>query len=63
MCRNFSLIPEESRQLERSRRTMKDNINMDLQEIMCEGVDWIKLALDRIQWWVVLKTVMNLRIP
>jgi hypothetical protein len=42
---------------------MKDNINMDLQEIMCEGVDWIKLALDRIQWWVVLKTVMNLRIP
>jgi hypothetical protein len=27
------------------------------------GVDWIRLAQDRDQWWAVVNTVMNLRIP
>jgi hypothetical protein len=34
---------------------------MDLEGIGCDGVGWIQLVLDRIQWQVILKTVMNLR--
>jgi hypothetical protein len=37
----------------------EDNIKMDLWEIRWEGVDWIHLAQDRVQWRVLLKTVMN----
>jgi len=28
-------------------RRWEDNINMDLQEIRCGGMDWIELAQDR----------------
>jgi hypothetical protein len=41
----------------------EDNIRMDLKEIGWEGVDWIGMAQDRGQWWVVVSTVMNLRVP
>jgi hypothetical protein len=30
-----------------------------LAEIECEGVVWIQLAQDRVQWWTVVDTVMN----
>jgi hypothetical protein len=33
---------------------------MDLQEVGCEGVDWIHLAQDRDQWWALVDLVMNL---
>ena len=36
---------------------------MYLKEIGWEGVDWINLAEDRGEWWVVLNTVMNLWMP
>jgi hypothetical protein len=26
-------------------------------------VDWIHVALDRDQWWVLVNTVMKLRVP
>ena len=32
--------------LERPRRRWEDNIDMDLQEVRCGGVDWIELAED-----------------
>jgi hypothetical protein len=32
---------------------------MDLQELGCEGVDWIKLRQDR----VVVNTVIDLQVP
>ena len=39
--------PEGKRPLGRPRRRWEDNIMMDLQEVGCEGMDWIELAQDR----------------
>ena len=39
--------PEGKRQFGRPRRRWKDNINMNLQEVGCGGMDWIELAQDR----------------
>jgi hypothetical protein len=37
---------------------------MDLREIGWEGVvDWVHVAQDRDQWRIVVKTVINLRVP
>jgi len=44
VCRVLVGKPEGKRPLGRPRRRWEDNIKMDLQEVGCEGVDWIKLA-------------------
>jgi hypothetical protein len=36
---------------------------MDIRDIGWEGVDWMHLIQDRDQWWAVVITVMNLRVP
>ena len=38
--------PEGKRPLGRPRRRWEDNIKMDLQEVGCEGMDWIERAQD-----------------
>jgi hypothetical protein len=52
--------PEGKRRLGRNRRRWKDNSRMDLREIVWEGVDWVQLAQDMDQWWILVNTVMNL---
>jgi len=34
-----------------------------LKDMGHDCVDWIYLAQDRDQWWALVKTVMNLRVP
>ena len=55
--------PEEKRPLGRPRRRREDNIKMDLQEVGCEGLDWIDVAQDRDRWRALVNEVLNLRVP
>jgi hypothetical protein len=43
--------------------TQEDSIIMGLNEIGCEGWDWINLTRDGFQWMAFVNTVMNLGIP
>jgi hypothetical protein len=54
--------PEGKRPLGRPKRSWMDNIKMYLLEIVCGGVDWIGLALDRDKWRALVNAVMNLRV-
>jgi CRISPR/Cas system-associated protein Cas7 (RAMP superfamily) len=49
--------------LGKPRRRWEDNIKMDLQEVGCGGMEWIKLAEDRDRWRALVDAVMNLQIP
>jgi hypothetical protein len=49
--------------LGRPRRRWEDNIKMDLQEVGCEGMDWIEVAQDRDSWWALVNAVMNIPVP
>jgi len=55
--------PERRRPLGRSRRRWEDNIRMDLREVECRCVDWMKLAQGRDRWRALVSAVMNLRVP
>jgi hypothetical protein len=55
--------PEGERQLGRPRHRWKDNIKMDLRKIGINGVNWIRLAQDIVQWRAFANMVMNLQVP
>jgi len=55
--------PDGKRPLGRYRLRWEGNIKMDLQEVGCEGMDWIDLAQDRNRWPALLNTVINLQVP
>jgi len=55
--------PEGKRPLGRPRCRWEDNIKMNLQEVGCGGMDWIKLAQGRDRWWALVNVVMNLQVP
>jgi len=62
----FSVLvgkPEGKKPLGRPRHRWEDNIKMDLQEVGCRGMDWIKLAQDMDSWRALVNTVMNLQVP
>jgi hypothetical protein len=51
--------PEGKEPSGRPRSRWEDNIKMDLQEVLCEGVDWIDLAQDRDRWRALVNGVMD----
>jgi hypothetical protein len=55
--------PGGRRPLGRPRRRWEYNIKMDLREVGCGCVDWMKLAQERDRWRALLSAVMNLRVP
>ena len=55
--------PQGKRSLGRPRRRWENNIKMDLQEVGCEGMDWIDLAQERDRWRAFVNAVMNLWVP
>jgi hypothetical protein len=52
--------PVGMRPLGRPRHRWKGNIKMDLQEVGCEGMDWINLAEDWDRWLALVTAVKNL---
>jgi len=55
--------PEGKRPLGRPRLRWEDNMEMELQERGCGGMDWIELAQDRDRWRALANAVMNLGVP
>jgi hypothetical protein len=51
--------PEGTTPLGRPRRRCVDNIKIDLREIGRDGMDWIDLAQDRVQWRTLVNMVMK----
>jgi hypothetical protein len=35
----------------------------DLEELGCEGLNWIQVAQVTVQWWAVVTTVMKIPFP
>jgi len=54
---------EGRRQLGRPRRRCVDNIRVDLQEVGCGYMDWIRLVQDRDRLQTLVSAAMNLRVP
>ena len=54
--------PEGKRPFGRLMCRWEDNIKLDLQEMGCGSMDWIKLPQDRDRWWALVNVVMNLQV-
>jgi hypothetical protein len=52
--------PEGARSLERPKRSLEDNVKMDLSEKLWGGMHWINLTYDRDQRRALLKTVITI---
>ena len=55
--------PEGKIQLIGPRRRWEENIKMYLQEIGCEGMDWVDVVQDKDKWRAPVNAVMNLGVP
>jgi hypothetical protein len=55
--------PEGKRPLGRPKHRWEEYIKMDLQEVGCGGMAWIKLAQDRDGWQALVNAVINLWVP
>jgi hypothetical protein len=54
---------EVKRPFGKPRHRQEDNIEMDLQDVGCGGMDWIELAQDRDRMWALVYAVVDLQIP
>jgi hypothetical protein len=54
---------EGKRPLGRPGRRWEDSIMMDLQDVECEGMDWMELVQDRDRCRALVNAVMNLQVP
>ena len=54
--------PEGKRPLGRPRHRWEENINMDLKEVRCGGMDWFEMAQDSDSWQALVNAVINLRV-
>jgi hypothetical protein len=65
MKQNKVLVGElrGKRLLRRLRRRWEGTIRIYLREIGWEVVDWIHVAQDKDQWWILVNTVMYCRVP
>jgi hypothetical protein len=52
-----------TRPLGRPMHRWEDNIKMDLREIGIDGVNWNRLAQDRVWWQAFVNMVLNLQVP
>jgi hypothetical protein len=59
---NFGCKVKGMRPRGRSKSRWDDNIKMDLKELQLEGVNWIHLSQDRIQWRVLVNSVLKIRV-
>ena len=59
----FGGKPKGKRPIGRSRHRWENNIKKVLQEVECEGKDWIDVAHNRDRWRALVNAVMNLRVP
>ena len=55
--------PEEKRPLVRSRHRWENNIDIHLQEVGYEGVEWIDLSQDKDRWRTLVNAELKLRVP
>jgi len=55
--------PDGKRPLGRPKRRGEDNIKMGLKEVLWVDMNWIAFDEDTDRCWVVVRAVMNLRVP
>jgi hypothetical protein len=55
--------PKGKRLLGRPRCRWEDNIKLDFREVWINGVKWMRLAQERVQWQSFVNMVMNLQVP
>jgi hypothetical protein len=53
---------EEKRPLGRPKLSCEDNIKTNLQEMICGGVDWVRLAQGCVEYRSSVNTVMSFRV-
>ena len=63
ICRVLVGKPEGRRPLWETRYKWEDSIKMDLQEVECGGMEWIRLAQNRDRWRTLVNAVMKLKVP
>jgi len=54
---------EVKRLLGRPRHRWEDDMKLELQKVGCGDMGWIEVAQKRDRWRLLVKTVMNLRVP